>query len=412
MSARNRRAFLVGAALVLAALTIASGAVGATNPLPGSTEAYRGAVGPVVSGPGVGSSGSGWQNVTAGEYGGMPARWGEAAAVDGPDNLDLFFGGAGSTGTASNDTWITDDATIRNVTDLVGPTTPPPLVGASLAYDEVDHEFVLFGGTSASGRASNATWTFSTADNRWTVVSSSSSPPAQGFAPMAYDVRDGYVLLVSSTGPRPDWTFRGGSWNDTSLVGPSYRWGATMLEDPLVASLILFGGWSGGAARNATWAYAAGAWSQLSLPHSPPPSCNGSMAYDPASGLLLAFGGSSSASTWGFNGTDWSLVALAGAATPPPRVHAQMLFDSEGPFVELFGGTPPSGGAALADFWAWNPPGPPVDPTITSASLPGWIDELAVAAIAAPIAVAWLLLRPRKPKPSEAPAAAGIPVSG
>jgi hypothetical protein len=364
--------------------------------------------------PDIWAGGNGWQNITVGEYGAMPARIGEAIAVDNPDNLDVFYGGEGAGGALSTDTWITDDATLENVSRGVGAVTPPPLVGASLTYDAATSTFVLFGGAGPGGRLSSDTWQFTPSTTRWSNISATAglAPPAQTYAPMAYDHRDGYVVLQSSIGSHPLWTFAGGTWTNRNVTGPSLREGAAMLEDPQVASLILFGGSVGGSAMNDSWAFAAGAWTRLSLPHAPPRSSNGSLAYDPASGLLLQFGGSLSSDTWGYNGTDWSRLAVGGPLGPPPRIHAQMLYTSEGPFVEMFGGQTPSGGPLIEGFWAWNPIGPPGDPTTAAASIPSWVGELAVAAVAVPVLLALLFLRPPKTKPVDAPTTSRAPTAG
>ncbi|MCI4331198.1 MAG: hypothetical protein L3K19_05055 [Thermoplasmata archaeon] len=353
----------------------------------------------------------GWKNVTAGEYGGMPARWGEAFAVDSQDNLDLFFGGQGTAGTLHNDSWITDDATIRNVTDGLGTSSPPPLVGATMTFDPAANYFLLFGGARNPGVLSNETWEFSAARVAWVNLTGhvGTPPPAQAFAPMAWDARDGYVLLESTVGPFPVWTFASGLWTHRNLSAPPLRTGAALSADPQVASLILFGGTTGSGSMADTWAFSGGAWQRLSLPHAPPPSSNGSLAFDPISSVLLEFGGSASSDTWGFNGTDWSRLALGGSGGPGARVHAQMLYDSYGPFVTLFGGFPPAGGSPLGDTWAWNPPGPPTDPTTTAATLPAWVPPLAAAAIAVPILLALAFLRPPRRKPADAPAPSRSP---
>jgi hypothetical protein len=398
----------VGSILLLALVAgsvLASAGVGVGHTLPSGR-------GGTLSARAADSAPNRWENISSGEFGGLPPRWGMAEAWDPSGNLDLYYGGGGAGGTIHNDTWITDDATIRNISDSSGSRSPPPLVGASLAYDAADAYFVLFGGETAPGHLSSSTWTFSSGGPEWSNITGSAgaAPPAQAFAPMAYDGRDGYVVLESSTGPHLTWEFQSGKWNLSVSPDPPARMGASLTEDPQVASLILFGGATVGGATNETWAYAAGAWQDLSLPHSPPAEINGSTAFDPVSGLLLQFGGSDSSAMWGFNGTDWSLLPVAGSGGPSPRVYAQMQYDDQGPFVTVFGGLPVRGGPPLGDFWAWNPPVPSSDPTNASASFPPWVIEVGLAAIVVPVGLAILLYRPPGRKPSEAPAPTRRPV--
>src|SRR5262249_61811179 len=79
---------------------------------------------------------------------------------------------------------------------------------------------------------------------------------------------------------------------------------------------------------------------QLSPAVPPPPRSYLAMAYAPASGKIIMFGGDTGATylndTWLFDGITWTEVTVN---TPPPaRAAAQMAYDSVTQKVVLFGG--------------------------------------------------------------------------
>src|SRR5438876_5501933 len=95
-------------------------------------------------------------------------------------------------------------------------------------------------------------------------------------------------------------------------------------------------------------------WVQLSPASSPPARSYLAMAYDPASGKIIMFGGFDGTGylndTWTFDGVTWTQVATN---TPPPaRAAAQMAYDSVTQKVVLFGGF--DGANYLGDTWLWD----------------------------------------------------------
>lgn len=100
-----------------------------------------------------------------------------------------------------------------------------------------------------------------------------------------------------------------------------------------------------------TWIFDGVAWSQRQPAHSPPPSRNGTMAYDTArQRTVLVTGGSSGASqTWEWDGTDWTQIAVL---NPPSRYDGALTFDAARARMVLVGGA--TVGAALADCWEYD----------------------------------------------------------
>ncbi len=152
------------------------------------------------------------------------------------------------------------------------------------------------------------------------------------------------------------------SWvAESPATSPSPRVAAAMAYDPATQQLVLFGGENntGGGALGDTWSWNGSTWSELDPSTSPSARSNASMAYDPASGQLLLFGGENSSDqnfgdTWSWNGSTW--VDLDPSTNPPARVDAAMAYDPALGELVLFGGSEGtgSGGTYDGDTWAWN----------------------------------------------------------
>ena len=105
-------------------------------------------------------------------------------------------------------------------------------------------------------------------------------------------------------------------------------------------------------------------WTQASPATSPPARNGATMAYDPATGNMVLFGGYTGSSyladTWTWNGTTWTQASPA--TRPPGRDGAPMAYDPATGNMVLFGGY--DGSSFLADTWTWrqvvSPPGSPV----------------------------------------------------
>ena len=70
--------------------------------------------------------------------------------------------------------------------------------------------------------------------------------------------------------------------------------------------IVLFGGADSSISnRNDTWTYDGTDWTQQTTTHSPSARERASMAFDPATGKIVLFGGGRS-DTWSYDGTDWT----------------------------------------------------------------------------------------------------------
>ncbi|HZY70130.1 MAG TPA: hypothetical protein VFF67_04025 [Thermoplasmata archaeon] len=130
----------------------------------------------------------------------------------------------------------------------------------------------------------------------------------------------------------------------TGTVHPPPLAGSSMAFDPKDGYVVLFGGhsnpsaWGSANVTNATWTYSAGIWTRLHVGAAPRPRADASIAYDPLIGAVVLFGGVGKTTctgrgcstpefndTWTFVGGRWTL--LRSATSPPARFGAGMTFD-------------------------------------------------------------------------------------
>jgi hypothetical protein len=135
---------------------------------------------------------------------------------------------------------------------------------------------------------------------------------------------------------------------------PLARFAANMAYDPARGEMVLFGGAtsSGGSFNNETWTWDGATWTKKNPDQSPPARFAAMMAFDPSSGEIVLAGGRTSSSyfkdTWTWDGENWTQRQ----DMPEPRAAAGMAWDSDNGRLILFGGD-----AAPADTrnqtWAW-----------------------------------------------------------
>jgi hypothetical protein len=276
-------------------------------------------------------------------------RSGAPMAYDALDGYVVLYG----VGRGSNETWAWADGSWTNMTSGHG---PGPRVYPSMTYDAKDHKVVLFGGCYLYLGCPTETWTY--AGGNWTKLTPRASPPPSlQFGAMAYDGKDGYVVLfggsVATSGGSADtnatWKFSGGNWtNISSAVAPSPRYGSSMSYDAKTQLVVLFGGGTrvscyGTCPMNDTWTFGAGVWTRMATTGGPPARYGGGMAYDRVLGTLVLFGGfgppggggSAVNWTWEFDNVTWTNVT--GVRAPVPQYLPQLAYDARVGAVVFFG---------------------------------------------------------------------------
>jgi hypothetical protein len=232
----------------------------------------------------------------------------------------------------TSQTWTWDGSTW---TQLSPTTSPPALWMASMAYDPATGQIVLFGGAISSDSASAETWNFN--GTTWTQQSTTVSPPGREQASMDYDPATGQIVLFggaiitnSATSTLGDtWTYDGRTWTQQSPdTSPTNRYGASMAYDPAMGEMVLFGGGFGDSGLNSglnsglfgdTWAYDGISWIQQSPSSTVTARGNAPMAYDGSTNKMILEGGFSvhgnADDTWVYPGSAQYIAFTSTAPT-------------------------------------------------------------------------------------------------
>ena len=316
-----------------------------------------------------------WRDL--GPAGSLPAtRDAPALTYDAAGGRVILFAGKGRD--YYNDTWAYDGAT--NAWSNLSPAgpLPPARFGHAMAYSSATGRVVVFGGAlEATGQPAGDTWTLDAAADVWSQAQPAGGPPPRLYPAMVDDPATGTEILfggwTGSNAFNDTWTFdpRTGVWADRKpAAAPPARWGAAMVYDPTADRVILFGGLAGsydGSTRfGDTWAYdaVANTWTQLQPAGDQPPSRGyATMAWDPAAGRAVLFGGFAGGSvllgdTWAFDpaATTWTHLDPPGVSPAVRDFHA-MAYDATDKVTVLFGGltgmTGNVDGTLLNDTWAF-----------------------------------------------------------
>ncbi len=257
------------------------------------------------------------------------------------------------------------DANWLNLTQYYSPA-PLPRFDAASTYDAGDDYAIVFGGRTAT-QAWNDTWSFS--NGSWTdrspfLATSSNNPSARYGASMAYDAATGFVVLFGGRNlttlcgnatSGDTWRYHGGVWTPWNIVGPGPRAYASLVYDPSLGAVLLFGGKAGAMDFNDTWELSGGAWTNVTgtLVASPSARYAAGVAYDDADSEVILFGGFSLTGgflhdTWAFGPQGWGL--LSPTTSPGPRSDPGLAFDPVTGSLVLYGGVTPSG-TRWGDLW-------------------------------------------------------------
>ena len=206
----------------------------------------------------------------------------------------------------------------------------------------------------------------------WSELSPATSPPADGGS-MAYDRATGQTILFTyAKGPglastAETWNWTGTTWTQLDpATSPAARFGASIAYDPALGGLVLFGGESYNGTSYVfdadTWLWNGTTWTQLDPATRPAARYSASLAYDSATSQLILFGGEGGNPTIGANGitglndtwnwTGTTWTQLKPTASPAARYSASLAYDSATSQLILFGGGNDANGIG-DDTWAW-----------------------------------------------------------
>jgi hypothetical protein len=270
---------------------------------------------------------------------------------------------------------------------------------AALAFDPTTSTVVLFGGWNVDFTANppglyfGDTWTWNGTD--WTEQHPAHLPGAR-LTGLVTDPATSRVLLqggqhydpsrcgVDQDGPvgcffepvldsagRPDtWTWNGTDWTQLNPVHePSLVEAGSLASDPATGTVVAFGGGSPEIQlSDTTWTWDGNDWTQQHPRHHPSARTANGLAYDPATGSVILFGGelalpfgNVSGETWTWDGRDWK--QQHGHESPSPRRLPGMATDPATCSVVLFGGDVPHpdfSSTNLDDTWVYaSSPGSP-----------------------------------------------------
>lgn len=216
------------------------------------------------------------------------ARFGDPMTFDAADAYDVLYGGctAGTNATTcTTESQQTFYYTAAAWTQPGTSTEPSARYAQSMVFDAADNEVILFGGINANNQPLNDTWTYKA--GVWTNITASAgpAPPSRGWATMFYDQVGAQVVLFGGCDGNPNtpagrsacllddtWSFQNGTWAElTPLSFPSPRMGMSVANGTQAGqAAVAFGGESNsGAALNDTWVFGLPLASKISVNTTP-----------------------------------------------------------------------------------------------------------------------------------------------
>ncbi|MCI4350598.1 MAG: PKD domain-containing protein [Thermoplasmata archaeon] len=211
-----------------------------------------------------------------------------------------------------------------------------------MAYDVRDGYLVLFGGVYS--HLLNDTWKFE--GGAWTNITNRLAPTGETLGAMTYDARDGYLLLYNTQAET--WVFSNGSWATLATIGsPGLVTSAAIFYDVADRYVVMFGGYdSSYTALASTWTYATGVWTFRSLATHPSARSAAFAAYDVVQGYGILFSGVKGAGpgppvsndTWTYQNGMWFNVTHYQVNAPRAESHGLLAYDPSLGYSLLFSG--------------------------------------------------------------------------
>ncbi|MCI4366326.1 MAG: PKD domain-containing protein [Thermoplasmata archaeon] len=294
-----------------------------------------------------------WWNITSESSTPAPIFWFTQGTWDASDGYLMFYGGDNFTGTNLAQTWAYSAGNWRLVPTN---TSPGGLDGPALAYDPSAGQVVMFGGVQSYSpfHSTNLTWFYS--GGNWTSANLSPHPTARLAGSMVYDPDlGGLVLFGGYNNSDPSggtllndlWLFKAGAWSRIAAVSPpTVRTWAPIAYDPGLHEVVLYSGVNVlGQCLGDTWTLTNTTWTHRHVPSGGPPTlCANALGYDPDLGRVVLTGGLNSTTglpsnaSWSFNGTAWLPLGATGA--PGPHEYGVSAWDPVDHTYVVAGGWP------------------------------------------------------------------------
>lgn len=230
----------------------------------------------------------------------------------------------------------------------------------ALAYDDVSHHTLLYGGNADGWPYEETLWQFD--GTEWQELAVTQVPSAVYGMDMA--VLSGTVVLFGGSNaqdiPLADtWLFDGTDWQQHApSATPSARTGAVLATNHS-DQMWLFGGQANTLYFNDLWRYEAltASWQLITTTTAPTPRSHASMIY--ADDTLWLFGGrvadgSFRNDLWQFDIAtgEWNEVPLTGS-WPEARMAHSLSHDPDNDILLLFGGRAADNDIGLTDTWVY-----------------------------------------------------------
>jgi len=292
----------------------------------------------------------------------------DAAMTYDPGSGEAVLFGGHYNGRQLNDTWTYN---VRNNvwTNKTTSSGPPGREQHAMVFDSKSGVSILFGGSSTPTGPLCDTWAYDSSANTWKNMAPAAYPPARSGHAMAYDVRNGLVLMFSDNEmytPDETWAYKSSlnTWtNMKPAEAPPIRYGCVILGDPVYGGCILFGGiGETGVDITGTWSYRPGTntWTRKEDPV-PGPRIFHDMVFDSANRVMVLFGGEiglnlATDDTWIYDILTGQWTRRRPATSPPARQAHAMAYDSANGVVVLFGGMKPiqGGYTFYNDTWLYD----------------------------------------------------------
>ena len=140
---------------------------------------------------------------------------------------------------------------------------------------------------------------------------------------------------------------------ETQGAPPPRAYGRSVAYDPADGYLVVFGGLGANSSYlGDTWTYRNGTWTELHESTAPEPRDHSTLAWDPVDHYLVLFGGSAGgvfSDTWTFSAGLWT--QLFPASHPSARWSSSLAWDAWDGYLVLFGGC--SAGTEQNDTWTF-----------------------------------------------------------